>query len=136
MNRNPLIGKTISALWIAKDKHAIKFDIDGSKPIIVRTEGECCSVTWIENVDLPENCVGSAVVEVSDIKMPDAQIDNEHDCLRFYGTKIVTGKGETKIDYRNSSNGYYGGGLIWPDERFCGGVYDQNVSSEDWVRLA
>jgi hypothetical protein len=37
------------------------------------------------------------------------------------------------IDYRNESNGYYGGELCWPDDHFYGGVHGQNVSTEQWV---
>jgi hypothetical protein len=53
--------------------------------------------------------------------------------LAFYGCKISTDKGEIVIDYRNDSNGYYGGNLSWPDDKyFYGGVYKQNVSAEVW----
>ena len=36
------------------------------------------------------------------------------------------------IDYRNNSNGYYGGEIVWPGEDFYGGVYGQNESNMDW----
>ena len=36
------------------------------------------------------------------------------DEVEFYGLSIKTDKGEIVIDYRNSSNGYYGGSLCWP----------------------
>jgi len=33
------------------------------------------------------------------------------DCVAYYGLKITTEKGRAMIDYRNDSNGYYGGWL-------------------------
>ena len=32
-------------------------------------------------------------------------------CVAYYGLKITTDNGRAVIDYRNSSNGYYGGSL-------------------------
>jgi hypothetical protein len=72
---------------------------------------------------------------VDDLELPGSDDNHpEHDCLQVYGLKVTTNKGEIVIDYRNSSNGYYGGNLSWPDDRyFYGGVYGQNVSSQNWV---
>ena len=53
--------------------------------------------------------------------------------------KIATEKGSCLLDYRNESNGYYGGILEWPPEKasyFYGGVYGQNVSNEVWRQIA
>ena len=53
-----------------------------------------------------------------------------------YGVKITTDKGHIVIDYRNASNGYYGGNLSWPDDSyFYGGVHGQNESNEEWVDI-
>lgn len=55
--------------------------------------------------------------------------------MAYYGCKITTGKGYALIDYRNSSNGYYGGSLSWPDDHHYGGVSGQNNSNEEWRRI-
>lgn len=34
------------------------------------------------------------------------------ECVAYYGLKITTEKGRAVIDYRNDSNGYYGGSLM------------------------
>ncbi len=49
--------------------------------------------------------------------------------------KAIRFDGACVIDYRNESNGYYGGDLVWPGKahHFYGGVYGQNVSTERWV---
>jgi hypothetical protein len=62
--------------------------------------------------------------------------DSEYEIIAFYGLKITTDKGDIIIDYRNSSNGYYGGNLSWPnDNYFYRGVFGQNVSTEEWKPL-
>lgn len=133
---NELVGKMIKAVYLASDKKAIKFDIDGFPPIIARCDGDCCSSTWIENIELPENMIGT-VVSAEDVAMPDLGDMKDRDVIRYYGFKIQTEKGYCLFDYRNESNGYYGGSLEWPSsEYFYGGVYGQNVSNEEWEKIA
>jgi len=129
---NPLIGKTITSIEVAKDKKAIKFNLADANSIIVKADGDCCSSTWIESLDMPEAILGAPVTAVEDIPMPDLG-QPEYDVIQYYGCKITTTKGSCVIDYRNESNGYYGGNLSWPeDDYFYGGVYGQNISKEEW----
>ena len=78
------------------------------------------------------------VLDMADLDLPGSvRNDEEFYCLEVYGLKITTDKGDLVIDYRNSSNGYYGGNLSWPDDGyFYGGVHGQNVSNEDWRPLS
>lgn len=131
---NILVGKTILAIQIADDQKAIKFDTDGGE-VIAKTDGDCCSSSWIEHVDLPSYGFPAKVLAAEDIEMPDLGSPDAYECVAYYGFKISTDKGDIIIDYRNESNGYYGGDLSWPDECFYGGVYGQNVSSENWVDI-
>ena len=136
---NILIGKTISAIYLSADKHAIRFDVEGG-PIVALTDGDCCSVTWIENVEAPEAAVGSPVLEANDIDMPQdvRPEDKDREVVAYYGFRIVTTKGTCTLDYRNESNGYYGGSLEWPGEGYYGGVYGQNKPQEPiaWNKIA
>ena len=126
-----LIGKVINAVKVAKDKGAIKFETDAGD-IVALADGDCCSHSWIEGVELPVNGFPASVSAVSDIDMPDLG-DGDAECIQYYGCKISTDKGDIVIDYRNESNGYYGGSLSWPDdEYFYGGVFGQNVSKQQW----
>lgn len=106
-----LIGKTIQSFKWDKDKIILHFD-DGNE-ITGEAFGECCSITWLESIDLPNNIAGT-LISIEDIPMPNQPYDkDQYDCLQFYGVKIVTSKGSAVIDYRNSSNGYYGGSIDW-----------------------
>ena len=131
-----LIGKTITAIKIATDGCALRFDIEDSPPIVAYAEGDCCSTSWVESLDLPEAIIGSPVIAVEDIEMPDLGDQPGHDCMAYYGCKIRTVKGECVIDYRNDSNGYYGGYLIWPPRKVYGIPDIQDVSKYEWRDLA
>jgi hypothetical protein len=134
VKQNILVGKDILSVWLARDNQAIKFVCSGGAEIFARTDGDCCSQSWIEGIDDPSVLRGT-VISAEDVDMPELDYDHEeHECLRFYGFRIRTTRGVCTIDYRNSSNGYYGGSLEWPDdEYFYGGVHGQNVSKEEWV---
>ena len=128
-----LQNKTITGIEIAADQKAMRFLVVGGEPIIAKADGDCCSSTWIEHVELPALGFPATVLSVEDIPLPGSVDDDaNYECLAVYGLKISTDKGDIVIDYRNSSNGYYGGDLSWPDDYFYGGVYGQNVSNEEW----
>src|SRR5690349_17381854 len=125
MKTNPLIGKTITALEIADDKKALRFVLTDGE-CIVNVEGDCCSSTWVEHVELPALGFPATVTAVRDLTL-DRVEHEEFDVVQFYGCNIATDRGEIVIDYRNSSNGYYGGSLSWPgDDYYYEGVYGQN----------
>jgi hypothetical protein len=131
-----LKGKTINAIKIADDKKALLF-ICGDGEHMAKADGDCCSDTWIESVELPAMGFPAVVMECGDIPMPDHGQPDEYELIQYYGYKISTDKGDIVIDYRNSSNGYYGGNLSWPDDNyFYGGVHGQNISSQDWREIA
>ena len=142
--QNPLIGKRIVKVWLADDKQAMKFDVEGAEPIIAKVDADCCSFTWIESFDAPTALLG-VVQAIENLDMPDLgngkeqtrDKDTEGDVIAYYGCKITTDKGACVIDYRNDSNGYYGGSIVWPNEGYYyGGVYGQNVSAERWKEVA
>jgi hypothetical protein len=132
---NPLIGKTIQHMQIASDKMALLFVTTDGEELIARVDADCCSHTWVESIELPALGFPCVVQAVDDLDLhPDA--DTQGGELAFYGCKITTDKGDMVIDYRNESNGYYGGSISWPgDDYFYGGVYGQNVSTFEWVEI-
>lgn len=135
IKENILIGKIIEHIYLSKDKLSIKFCLSTGEEIIAKCDADCCSSTWIENIEDPENIINSYVIYAEDIKLITSEMDDDCGVIRFYGFKIKTSKGECIIDYRNESNGYYGGSLVFPGDEFYGGVYGQNVSKEEWIKL-
>jgi hypothetical protein len=133
-----IIGKTITALEISSDRQALRFTLSDGASIVVDTDADCCSYTWIEHVELPALGLPAVVLAVEDLEMPVGAASvfvTAPDVLAFYGCKITTDRGEIVIDYRNDSNGYYGGSLSWPTEYHYGGVYGQNKSTHEWQPL-
>lgn len=130
-----LVGKAITSIELAKDKKAIRFTTDGGG-IIARARGDCCSETWVESIEISTREFPATVLSVDDIEMPNHGSPSYYEVIAYYGCKIVTDKGHIIIDYRNSSNGYYGGDLSWPDDNYYyGGVFGQNESKEEWMPL-
>lgn len=133
MSENPLIGKTIVAIQMTTDKKAIRFALEGGAEVVARADGDCCSSTWIEHISLPVLGFPAVVVEANDIEMPDLGTPDDAECVAYYGFKVQTDRGPIVIDYRNESNGYYGGDLVWGDAYFYGGVFGQNVANGEWI---
>jgi hypothetical protein len=135
-----LIGKTITALQMSGDQGALRFVLaDGE--VVARADGDCCSHTWIEDVELPALGFPATVLAVEDIDLPKemqvkTKTGHDEEEMAYYGCKITTDRGDLVIAYRNSSNGYYGGSLAWPGDYFCGGVGGQNGATEGWQDVA
>ena len=118
---NPLVGKTVVKVEISTDDQALRFTCsDGTTEVAVCC-ADCCSHTWIEYVESPENLLGT-VRSVEDLTLKPGEDNDDGDYEQFYGCKIYTDKGYCLIDYRNESNGYYGGNLGW----------DEYTPDEDW----
>ena len=117
-----LEGQTITSWTLDRDSDTLVFHTADNKVIEWETIGDCCSSTWFESIEGQE-CLTGYVVSVEDIELPDipareiaaavarrltGQFDyGEH--IQYYGIRINTTRGTVIIDYRNSSNGYYGG---------------------------
>jgi hypothetical protein len=136
MKDNKLVGKTIQKVYVAEDRMAIKFITSEGEEIIAKTDGDCCSHSYIQHVEF-SSIFPAKVFKVEDVQMsdlPQAE-DSYGDVTACYGFKVFTDKGIFFLEYRNDSNGYYGGHLSWDDEYFYGGVHGQNVSNEKWEEL-
>lgn len=125
MSNHKLLGATITSIMIAADRLAIKFVTDKGD-IVALADADCCSYTWIENIERPALGFPALVQEVRNLDMPALGYDapsnyyGQGEVLAFYGLEIVTNKGSITIDYRNDSNGYYGGSLDFSDcHRWC-----------------
>lgn len=81
--------------------------------------GDCCSTSWIENVTGLDSLIGGTVLEISCSDSEDVtRTDDEHEYKDIY--TIKTEKGRFDIEFRNSSNGYYGGAIESGLDDDCG----------------
>lgn len=85
-------------------------------------EGDCCSTSWFESIIEQNSLVGHTIISVENLDLDnpangktcekcgaDHNEKKPHDELKFYGFALNTNLGRCIIDYRNDSNGYYGG---------------------------
>ena len=135
MKKNPLIGKTISEIQLTTDGKAIRFVLADGASVEARAEGDCCSSTWIEHISLPAGGFPALVLETVNVEMPSLGSPHKHAPIKYYGFELKTDRGHRAVEYRNESNGYYGGNLSWPGEDFYEGVDGQNEANEEWTNV-
>lgn len=112
-----LVGKTVTGLSLSfGESLLVVTHNEGSS--VYETWGDCCSETWIADIVGVSNLIGQKVLKAEDVDMPDVEDGRsrqEYDL--FFGIKLTTTRGYVDIVYRNSSNGYYGGGLSKGDHQ-------------------
>lgn len=120
-----LIGLTVLEIELDDSHGELSLKLKDSHNNIVHVFFEaragCCSQSWIETLDGKEDIIGC---EISDIiehdsigfdwdetyKPPHGGINQQRSNV-IYNYEIITPKGSCVIDFRNTSNGYYGGYL-------------------------
>jgi len=111
-----LIGKPLASIEVAEDKESVTFRMADGEAFVYETDGDCCSFSWIEHVTLPPDVIGQPITEVKESGTVDEFTEGYAE-IAVYHTAFVTPKGEIILEYRNSSNGYYGGWLLGPVNR-------------------
>ena len=116
--KEDLLGRTIESIAIdkAKDKLTVRA---GGLEFNYSVEGDCCSRSWIEHLEGVESVIGQEVTGVEQLDMNENEDSKKHcercegsDVLKIYQVLIKTPKGTSTLEFRNDSNGYYGGCLI------------------------
>ena len=113
--KTELVGKVIASVRLEDNKeHFVIAFVDGTEQAF-GAEGDCCSVSWIEHLEAPDDLAGASILAVEDlgeVENAAAQEAFKGDCLSIYQTHFKTTKGTISLEYRNESNGYYGGWLV------------------------
>lgn len=104
------MDRPLSAVVLRDDKSAIRFEFMDGSSVRFGVEGDCCSSSWIEHLEMPDDIAGQTITEVFDDRIE--QQDQEYGLLQVYHTRFRTPKGDIVLEYRNESNGYYGGYLV------------------------
>lgn len=106
------VGKRVFSIEIdSEQQHYLRFTTDRGTVVLCAC-GDCCSESWFSQITGIGALVGGTVTSVCEIAMgsiEDGITRQEFDQL--YSIKFVTDRGHADIDFRNSSNGYYGGYL-------------------------
>lgn len=113
MNFDNMLNRKLASVTLDKGRDVITFAFQDGFERRFSVEGDCCSHSWIEHLEMPNDIVGATLLSVDD-SAPVTQDHNEHDDggeIQVYNTVFATDRGEIVLEYRNSSNGYYGGYL-------------------------
>ena len=107
-----LVGKKLSN--IDDTKESVTFTFEDGAVAKFEVEADCCSSTWIEHFDAPSDAIGSVFRGVQENEVRqfwDGGSEDVGDYIQVYETVFLTDHGRVTCEYRNSSNGYYGGNL-------------------------
>lgn len=117
-----LRGVVLRAVTTEGDGERVILTLADGTRRVYEAEGDCCSTSWVEHITVPPDIDGATVLRVSEagygVDATDAQRAEckthrkRLDVLRVYQTVLTTDRGDVVIEYRNSSNGYYGGSLM------------------------
>jgi hypothetical protein len=120
-NLDKVVGKTIESVSLNDTRDEVRFVFGDGTIKRYGVEGDCCSESWIEHLTVPDDISGSTIlsveesdgVEASDEQYAESKSKRgEADCLQVYSTRFRTNRGDIVLEYRNDSNGYYGGSLV------------------------
>lgn len=112
-----LFGQIIYSVLISDDKRYLVFDL-GLTQCVYLAHADCCSQSWFESINGVENLIREHVIGLEEIEMPKPFENKDGDFITCYGYKLKTKKGYCDIEFRNESNGYYGGTCIYePDAK-------------------
>lgn len=109
----------LAGVHLSDDKSEICFEFQDGTSARFEVEGDCCSQSWIEHLEMPNDIVGQCITEIfeeaGDTK-PGEDL-SQFDVLAVYQTHFRTPVGDIVLEYRNDSNGYYGGYLVRLSEK-------------------
>ncbi len=123
MDFDNMLNKPLAKVELSGDKEHITFHFQDGTDRSFGVEGDCCSSSWIEHLTQPNDIAGAVITSVEDgggtawdgHKCDEPTNENGkcgHDSLEVYNTAFMTNKGNIILEYRNDSNGYYGGYLV------------------------
>lgn len=122
-------GKILESVTLSDDKEKIVFRFKDREPLAYGVEGDCCSSSWIEHLEAPADLNGARIIGVKegggvpwdghecveDVRDENYAVTKEgcgHECLAIYNVTFQTDRGDIVLEFRNDSNGYYGGYLV------------------------
>lgn len=107
MSIDKLVNKKITSF--TKDDRYITFETTEGK-LSYYAEADCCSSSYIEDMDNPEALINSTVINV-DVVSGEVEGEKDYNVIKWTFYKFLTDKGMCTLSFRNESNGYYNGWL-------------------------
>lgn len=111
-----MIDRKLKSVLLNKYRDRVTFSFQEGPSQSFGVAGGCCSTSWIEHFEMPNDVDGAFIIKVEDGNI--IQDHEEHDpegewnVIKVYNTIFHTNRGSIVLEFRNSSNGYYGGYLV------------------------
>lgn len=109
-----LTGRILHKATVNEDQTQLILRLDKDEEAVFSVHGDCCSSSWIEHIHVPT--LPTVIYEITDSAAVDA-FEEDFSHIQVYSTRIRTAKGELIVEFRNASNGYYGGWMSDPSLR-------------------
>jgi hypothetical protein len=114
-----LAGLTVTKIKMAADSSYIEFWTDKGMAAF-DAYGDCCSESWINHISGLQALLNQKINSVERAEMggqiernsPGWSGDRGQEVEQIYSVKFLTGHGVCELEFRNASNGYYGGDLL------------------------
>lgn len=106
-----LVGKTVTNVYVSSGKQVITFELAPGEFVSYECYGDCCSSTWIEHINGLDALLGQVIRKHEYFDMGEDGEDDRDESVQVYEDRLLTDRGVFSIEYRNGSNGYYGGSL-------------------------
>ena len=107
-DESKVIGKTIKSYSISPNGIELYVVTDDGL-LTFYTDADCCSESWIEHISAPK--LPAKILSIEDKELPDPPPSGRQEVDKAYSTIFKTDMGDFEVEFRNSSNGYYGGSL-------------------------
>ena len=107
-----LIGCVPTKVWKSDDGETLVMALADGRTASMSVEGDCCSRSWIEYVSDDSWRRGPITAFADGGQVADWERDSE--TIKVYQVTFKTEFGSIVAEFRNESNGYYGGYLNGP----------------------
>ena len=115
IDKSEIIGKTVLSVFINEKMDILKFNT-AQGPFYLATSGDCCSESWVEHINVPY--IPFTISDVVEKELGEA-VGTRQDVDLLYVSSLISERGGSFIiEFRNSSNGYYGGYATHVDEKY------------------
>lgn len=108
-----LEGKTVTDMKVSKNRQCVMLNLDDDENLYLTAVGDCCSESWFEHIQDKSEIIGMKILKIEQVNLgrvtPTKQESDELYCIKF----TTNNKWEDlwMLEFRNSSNGYYGGSV-------------------------
>lgn len=108
-----LVGKTIASISRSDDAKWLRFEDAHGRALDLYADGDCscCSESYFVSIENPEWVIGSNVSRVTIREESARRIELDYGDTKVYAFDVHSPKGTMHVEFRNDSNGRYGGML-------------------------